>query len=56
MLLCITGEQSLAGTNGIRVSLDWTRSPGQLRLGTWWDLGEADTILSEAQVLSVAGT
>jgi len=56
MLLFIMGEQSLARPNGIRVHVDWTRSPSQLRLGTWWDFGEADTILSEAQVLSVAAT
>ena len=45
------GEESLAGPNGIRVSNDWICSPHQLRLGPWWDFGEADTILSGAQVL-----
>lgn len=37
----------MAVPSEIRVSIDWTCSPRQLQLGTWYDFGEADTILSE---------
>lgn len=54
--LCVMRQQSSAVPNEIRVSIDWTCPPHQLQRGTWWDFGEVDTILSESQVFSVAGT